>query len=245
MKEERMFVKTNRSIGKDIYEMVLCGDTSAIARPGQFVNIQLEGLYLRRPISVCDCESGRLTLVYRTVGVGTQQMAALQSGERLNILPGLGNGFHLEKSGQRPLLVGGGIGVPPLYWLCKVLMTQKKEPIVVLGFNCADEIFYEEKFRALGVKIHLLTTDGSRGQKGRVTDVLSALSYTYFYTCGPMPMYRAMRSIVTTAGEYSFEERMGCGFGACMGCSCKTKNGAKRICRDGPVLESEEIVWDD
>ena len=236
-------IKQNARIADNTYKMVLSGDTSDIIRPGTFVNIKLEGKYLRRPISVCDAVEGELTIIYKTVGAGTEQMAAMDEGVKLDVLTGLGNGYDVSKSGDRPLLIGGGVGVPPLYMLCKQLIAAGKAVTVVLGFNRASEVFYEQEFRALGAEVIIATADGSVGVKGFVTDAMKNIDYTYFYTCGPMPMFKAIEAVATTSGQYSFEERMGCGFGACMGCSCKTKYGNKRICRDGPVLEREEIIW--
>jgi len=233
----------NRPLTANVYRMILAGDTGAIAKPGQFVNIKIEGQYLRRPISVCDWEIGILTLIYKVVGEGTAKMAAMEAGETLDLLVGLGNGYDTSKSGDTPLLLGGGVGVPPMYGLCKRLLDEGKKVTVVLGFNTKDEVFYENHFRRLGCEVIVATADGSHGEKGFVTDVMKNLSYSYFYTCGPMPMFRAIEATAVTSGQYSFEERMGCGFGACMGCSCETKYGNKRICRDGPVLEREEIVW--
>ena len=233
----------NQPLTPAVYRMVLAGDTAAITKPGQFVNIKLNGLYLRRPISVCDWDNGTLTLIYKTVGRGTEQIAAMMPGETLDLLVGLGNGFDTAKSGDTPLLLGGGVGVPPMYGLAKRLIAEGKKVTAVLGFNTKEEVFYEEDFRRLGCEVIVATADGSYGEKGFVTDVMKSLSYSYFYTCGPMPMFRAIEATAATSGQYSFEERMGCGFGACMGCSCKTKYGNKRICRDGPVLEREEIVW--
>ncbi len=236
-------VLDNRPLTATVYKMVLAGDTSAITKPGQFVNIKLDGMFLRRPISVCDWESGLLTLLYKTVGHGTEAMAAMRPGTELDLLVGLGNGYDMSKSGDAPLLLGGGVGVPPLYGLAERLMAEGKRVTVILGFNTKDEVFYEKEFKALGAQVYVATADGSYGEKGFVTDVMKKLTYSYFYTCGPMPMFKAIEAVAETSGQYSFEERMGCGFGACMGCSCKTKYGNKRICRDGPVLEREEIVW--
>lgn len=236
-------IKQNIALTDLVYQMVLEGDTSALTASGQFVNIQLEGKFLRRPISVCDYDQSTITLLYKVVGEGTQQMSQMTAGQTLDVLVGLGNGFDTQKSGDTPVLIGGGVGVPPMYHLCKQLIRQGKSVQVILGFNTKDEIFYEEEFKALGATVHITTADGSYGTKGFVTDVLKTLSYSYFYTCGPMPMFKAIESVATTSGQYSFEERMGCGFGACMGCSCKTKYGNKRICREGPVLEREEIIW--
>ena len=234
----------NTKIAKDVYKMRLRGDTSAIQNAGEFVNIQLDGFYLRRPISVCDVEGDVLTLIYKVVGKGTQVMSEMPAGTELRLLTGLGNGYDLSLSGDHPLLVGGGVGVPPMYLLAKRLLAQGKRVSVVLGFNTADEVFYEDAFKALGCDVQVTTVDGSYGVKGFVTDALPE-QYTYFYTCGPMPMFKALNKAVKTSGQFSFEERMGCGFGACMGCSCKTLTGNKRICKDGPVLKKEEIIWTD
>jgi len=243
MKECIFEIRSNELIAKATYKMILEGDTSDITRPGQFVNILIDGFYLRRPISVCDREGSTLTLVYKVVGKGTEAMARMSEGASLNILVGLGNGYDTSKSGDTPLLLGGGVGVPPLYMLCKELIKEGKKPTVILGFNSADEIILEEEFTVLGAKVIIATADGSRGVKGFVTHAMKDVSYSYFYTCGPLPMFKAIEAVAVTSGQYSFEERMGCGFGACMGCSCKTKYGNKRICRDGPVLEREEIIW--
>lgn len=235
---------SNRELAPNTLEMVLAGDCSAVTAPGQFVNIKLDGFFLRRPISVCDCIGSRLTLVYKVVGRGTKAMAALRRGGRLDVLTGLGNGYTLDKCGGRPLLIGGGAGVPPMYNLAKHLLARGVRPAAILGFNRADELFYVDEFRALGVETIVCTADGSVGVKGFVTDGMKAAgAYTYTYACGPEPMLKAVCDLAETDGEYSFEERMGCGFGACMGCSCKTKYGNKRICKDGPVLAKEEIVW--
>lgn len=234
----------NQSIARNIYKMVLRGDTSAITAPGQFVNLRLDGKFLRRPISVCDLEEDVLTLIYKPQGEGTKAMTFYRPGKDLDLLVGLGNGYDTALSGQRPLLVGGGVGVPPLYLLCRRLTAQGRAPHVILGFNTQDEVFYEKEFRSLGATVDCRTLDGSYGQKGLVTDGIQAAGeYTYLYTCGPEPMLKAVWALCDTSGQFSFEERMGCGFGACMGCSCKTKYGNKRICKDGPVLVKEEILW--
>ena len=244
MKDTTFTIIENKRIAKDVYKMLLHGDTSQIHNAGEFVNIRLDGFYLRRPISVCDAEENRLTLIYKVVGKGTAAMSKMHEGEALTMLTGLGNGYDVSLSGDRPLLVGGGVGVPPLYLLAKKLLAQGRQVNVVLGFNTAEEVFYEEAFRALGCDVTVTTVDGSRGVRGFVTDALPD-SYTYFYACGPMPMLQALYKATHTSGQFSFEERMGCGFGACMGCSCKTATGSKRICKDGPVLKKEEIVWAD
>ncbi len=234
-------ILSNKKIARDVFEMVLEGDTQYITAPGQFINIQLEGKFLRRPISVCDYDDTTVTIIYKVVGEGTEMMSALPVGETLDVLTGLGNGYDISQ-GTKPMLIGGGVGVPPMYNLCKKLIAAGQKPVVILGFNTKDEIFYEDEFKALGAEVRVATADGSYGIKGFVTDAFID-DYDYFYTCGPMPMFRAIEAKVTTSGQYSFEERMGCGFGACMGCSCKTKYGNKRICKDGPVLVREEIIW--
>ena len=243
MKQVIFEIQTNEALTREVYRMVLSGDTSAITAPGQFVEIALPGKFLRRPISVCDWAENSLTLIYKVVGHGTEQMAALPAGTRLDVLTGLGNGYNTALSGENPVLVGGGVGVPPLYALCKKLIAEGKKPRVILGFNQESEIFLKQEFEALGVPTYIATADGSVGTKGFVTDVLKNLHYSYFYSCGPMPMFRAMEAVVTTSGQYSFEERMGCGFGACMGCSIQTKSGAKRVCKDGPVFLREEVFF--
>ena len=238
-----MKITDNKKIAEKTYFMSLEGDTSAITKPGQFINIKLDGFFLRRPISVCDCENGKLSIIYKVVGNGTKEMSELPGGAELDILSGLGNGYDTTKSGDCPVLIGGGVGVPPMYLLCKKLVSEGKKATVILGFNSEKEVFGVDEFKATGAEVYVTTADGSVGTKGFVTDVLKNMDYTYFYTCGPMPMFKAIESIAKTSGQYSFEERMGCGFGACMGCTCKTKYGNKRICKDGPVLEREEIVW--
>ena len=238
-------ILSNEPLTPAVYRMVLEGDTQYITRSGQFINIELEGKFLRRPISVSDYDAQTITIIYKVVGGGTDQMSHMVAGTKLDILTGLGNGFNTENSAVRPLLVGGGVGVPPLYNLCKRLLSEGKKPMVILGFNTKDEIFYEEEFKALGVDVYCSTADGSHGTKGFVTDVIreKALSFDYLYTCGPLPMLKALYDATEVDGEFSFEERMGCGFGACVGCTCKTKYGNKRICKEGPVLKREEIIW--
>ena len=245
MKQSFFKIIENTQLTATVYKMKLSGDVSEITSPGQFVNIKIDGLYLRRPISVCDSENGVLTLIYKVVGKGTEKMSEMEAGTELDILTGLGNGYNTELSGDKPLLVGGGVGVPPLYMLAKKLIAEGKKVTVILGFNTKDEIFCEDDFKALGADVIVATADGSYGVKGFVTDALSGVEYTYFYTCGPEPMLKALYKATATSGQFSFEERMGCGFGACMGCSCKTITGYKRICKDGPVLEKEEILWAD
>ncbi len=243
MKQVFLKITENKKIAKDVWLMKLEGDVSAITASGQFVNIKLDGFYLRRPISVCDYDENTLTIIYKVVGEGTEVMSKLGCGTNLDVLVGLGNGYNLSKSGANPVLIGGGVGVPPMYNLCKKLIEEGKNVKVILGFNKEEEIFFEDEFKALGAEVYITTVDGSYGKKGFVTDVLKDLDYSYFFTCGPMPMFKAIEATAVTSGQYSFEERMGCGFGACMGCSCKTKYGNKRICKDGPVLEREEIIW--
>lgn len=233
----------NIHLTSNVMRMKLKGDTIAITGPGQFVNIKLDGLFLRRPISVCDCEGNVLTIIYKIVGKGTEQMSCMKEG-KLDVLTGLGNGYDILKSGDKPLLLGGGVGVPPMYMLARKLREAGKNVSVVLGFNTKDEIFYEDEFKKLGCEVFVTTADGSYGIKGFVTDAMKPIDYSYFYTCGPEPMLRAVYNASVTSGQFSFEERMGCGFGACMGCSCKTLYGNKRICKDGPVLVKEEIIWE-
>lgn len=238
-------IKANEPLTADVHRMILEGDTQWIDRPGQFVNIELDGFYLRRPISICDYDDRTITLIYKVVGSGTEVMSRMTAGVKLDLLTGLGNGFDPAVECRRPLLVGGGVGVPPLYRLAKELSARGREATVALGFNTAAEIFYEDEFRTLGAKVFVSTADGSKGTKGFVTDAIreNAVEFDYFYACGPMPMLRALCECCEQNGELSFEERMGCGFGACMGCSCKTLAGNKRICKDGPVMKREEIIW--
>ena len=243
MKQSIFTILSNTALTDSVYKMVLSGDTSAITAPGQFVNIQLTGKFLRRPISVCDYDDTTLTIIYKVVGKGTEQMSAMAAGEKLDILTGRGNGYDLSITGDHPVLLGGGVGVPPMYNLAKSLLAQGKKVSVILGFNTKSEIFYEEAFKALGCRVAVTTVDGSYGIKGFVTDALPE-SYTHFGGCGPEPMLKAVYRATTTSGQMSFEERMGCGFGACMGGSCKTLTGNKRICKDGPVMKKEEILWE-
>ncbi len=245
MKQAIYKITENTPLTENVFKMVLEGDGSEVKNSGEFINIKLEGKYLRRPISVCDANEKSITIIYKVVGSGTEQMSKMLPGDTLDILVGLGNGYDLTKSGEKPLLLGGGVGVPPLYMLCKRLIKEGKEVTVILGFNTKSEIFYEEEFKALGARVLVATADGSYGIKGFVTDAMKDLDYTYFYTCGPEPMLKAIYKASNTSGQMSFEERMGCGFGACMGCSCKTLTGYKRICKDGPVMEKEEILWED
>ena len=244
MKQGIFKISLNQKLTDNVYKMVLVGDTSDITACGQFINIQLDGLYLRRPISVCDCDETAVTIIYKVVGHGTEQMSKMVVGDTLDVLTGLGNGYDLSLSGNAPVLLGGGVGVPPLYMLAKNLVAQGKRVSVVLGFNTQSEVFYEQEFKDLGCDVTVTTVDGSYGVKGFVTNAYPN-DYTYFYTCGPEPMLKAIYKTSKTSGQMSFEERMGCGFGACMGCSCKTIAGYKRICKDGPVMQKEEILWVD
>lgn len=243
MKQLNFEIISNTALTETVYEMKLSGDTSGI-KCGQFVNILIDGLFLRRPISVCDLNGDILTLVYKVVGHGTKKMANMPIGQKLDVLTELGNGYDLSVSGDTPLLIGGGVGVPPMFLCAKRLIEGGKSVTVILGFNTKNEVFYEEEFKKLGAKTFVTTVDGSYGIKGFVTDAMKELDYSYFYTCGPEPMLKAVYNASCTSGQFSFEERMGCGFGACMGCSCKTLYGNKRICKDGPVLIKEEIIWE-
>ena len=243
MKQSIFEILENIPLTDSVYKMVLQGDTSEITAPGQFVNIQLDGLFLRRPISVCDWDEKTLTIIYKVVGKGTAAMSRMRSGS-LDILTGLGNGYDLTLCGDAPVLIGGGVGVPPMYGLAKKLIAAGKLVQVILGFNTKNEIFYEEEFKKLGASVTVTTVDGSYGVKGFVTNALEGMTYSHFCTCGPEPMLKAVYKATATSGQMSFEERMGCGFGACMGCSCKTLTGYKRICKDGPVMKKEEILWE-
>lgn len=256
MRDIRFTIIRNKKLADKTYEMVLgCEEGDhGISRPGQFINIRLEGLYLRRPISVCDWTDKTVTIIYKTVGKGTERMSSMAAGEKLDILTPLGNGYDTAKTGDRPVLIGGGAGVPPMFGLCKALLSEGKSPAAVLGFNTAEEVFYKEKFEELGVNTVVATADGSLGVKGFVTDAIQAMeiatqgnqpSYTSFCACGPEAMLKALDHTIdaNVPGQLSFEERMGCGFGACMGCSCETKYGYKRICKEGPVLDRDEVKW--
>lgn len=245
MKESRFTILSNEQIARGIFRCVLSGDTSAVTRPGQFINIRIEGYYLRRPISVCDRTGDALTIIYRTVGRGTESLSLFKPGDTLDILTGLGNGYDASLSGDHPLLIGGGIGVPPLFLLAKELVSEGKDVTVILGFNSSDEVFCENEFRELGCRVFVTTADGSYGIRGFVTDAMKGLSHTHFYACGPEVMLKAVSAASPAGGSMSFEARMGCGFGACMGCSCRTIAGNKRICREGPVMQKEEILWED
>lgn len=246
MKQVILTTEQSVPVARGTVRTVLSGDTSAITHPGQFINILLDNKYLRRPLSVCDCvkgENGSVTVIYKTVGEGTLKLSRLPAGTRLDVLTGLGNGYDTAPAGESPLLIGGGAGVPPMYMLCRELISLGKSVQVIAGWNSADEAFYTEEFRALGAALTVVTADGTMGIKGLVTDAMKNMKYSYIYACGPLPMLKAVDAAAVTEGQLSFEERMGCGFGACMGCSCKTKYGYKRICRDGPVLTREEIIW--
>ncbi len=243
MKQSIFKITENKQLTESVFKMTLSGDTSAITNAGQFINIKLDGKFLRRPISVYDVNDTAVTIIYKVVGHGTEQMKDMKEGTELDILTGLGNGYDLSMSGDNPVLLGGGVGVPPLYLLAKRLIEKGKKVSVVLGFNTKSEVFCEEDFKNLGCVVTVCTADGSYGVKGFVTDAMPE-NYSYFYTCGPEPMLKAIFKTAKTSGELSFEERMGCGFGACMGCSCKTITGYKRICKEGPVMKKEEILWE-
>jgi len=245
MKQSVFTIIENAQIAPSVMRMKLLGDTSHIKGPGQFINIKIDGTYLRRPISVCDLNKDAVTIIYKVVGKGTKILSEMKVRDKLDILTGLGNGYDLSLSGDSPLLLGGGVGVPPLYWLAKELKAQGKNVKAILGFNKKEQIFYEDEFKALGIETYITTADGSCGIKGFVTDAMKDMDYSYIYTCGPEPMLKAVYKASKTSGQFSFERRMGCGFGACMGCSCKTITGYKRICKEGPVMFKEEILWED
>ncbi len=241
MKQVKLEIQSNEQIANNVYRMQLAGDTTGIL-PGQFVNIRVEGQFLRRPISVCNITDGILTIIYKVVGIGTEAMSHLPIGTQLDVLTVLGNGYDLSKAGENPLLVGGGVGVPPMYMLARQLREMGKNVRVILGFNTKDEVFYEEEFRALGCEVVVTTVDGSHGVKGFVTNALDG-KQSYYYTCGPLPMIKALLQAAGTNGEVSMEERMGCGFGACMGCTIQTTQGPKRVCKEGPVFAAEELIF--
>ena len=243
MKQSIFTVEYNVKLTDDVYKMRLAGDTSDLTKPGQFINIKLSGFFLRRPISVFDCDENSVTIIYKSVGEGTEYMSTLAAGEKLDILTGLGNGFDVDKCGDRVLLIGGGVGVPPMYYLARKLLESGKSVSMIMGFNKQSEIFAKEDFENLGIETFVTTVDGSFGIKGFVTNAMDKVEYDTVCTCGPEPMLKAVYDASKTTGFFSFEERMGCGFGACMGCSCKTKYGNKRICKDGPILVKEEIIW--
>jgi len=242
LKQVFLTIKENTPLTENVYKMMLAGDVSGITAPGQFINLKLDGFYLRRPISVYDTDEGSVTIIYKVVGDGTEAMSKYEAGKVLDVLVGLGNGFDTNLSGDKPVVIGGGVGVPPMFKLAKELIKEGKKVTAILGFNTAKEIFAAEEFVKIGCDVKVTTVDGSVGTKGFVTDALD-FDYTYTYCCGPEPMLKAVYNNSATSGQYSFEERMGCGFGACMGCTCKTKYGNKRICKDGPVLVKEEIIW--
>ena len=243
MKQGIYKIIENKAIKSNVHKLTIGGDTSAVVRAGLFINIKIDDCFLRRPVSVCDWDEETITVIYKTVGRGTEILSKMQPGEELDVLTGLGNGFDLSLSGDKPLLIGGGLGLTPMYCLAKALIKEVKEVNVILGFNTKDEIFYEDEFKALGANVTVCTVDGSYGIKGYVTEAMKTIPYTHFYTCGPEAMFKAIYNESKTSGQFSFEARMGCGFGACMGCSCKTVTGSKRICKDGPVLMKEEIIW--
>jgi len=240
--QEILTILSNKRLTDTVFEMKLSGNMQNVKKSGQFVNLKLDGLYLRRPISICDYTENTLTIIYKVVGKGTEQMSKMDVGQTIDTLVGLGNGFDISVKTNKPLLIGGGVGTPPMYNLCKKLKEQGKSVTVILGFNTKDEVFYEEEFKAVADKVIIKTADGSYGEKGFVTTNFNH-DYDYVFTCGPLPMLKAVYNEITTSGQFSFEERMGCGFGACMGCTCKTKYGNKRICKDGPILVKEEIIW--
>lgn len=243
MKQDFYEVTENGQIAPSVFKMTLAGDTSPITAPGQFVNIKIPEFYLRRPISICDWDDKSLTVIYKVVGDGTSALSRIKKGEKSDLLISLGNGYNTSLSGDKPLLIGGGVGVPPLFGLCKKLISENKTVNVILGFNTKTEIFLEDEFRKLGANVAVTTADGSYGLKGFVNAAMEYADYSYFYTCGPKPMLKAVNAAAKTSGQFSFEERMGCGTGACMGCTCKTKNGPKRVCTEGPVFLREEIEW--
>lgn len=263
MKNGIFTIKENTQLTPSTWRMRLEGDTSGVTNAGQFINLKLEGHFLRRPISVCDVEygtadapeTGVVTIIYKVLGTGTEEMTAFKPGLELDVLTGLGNGYNLAEAGARPLLIGGGVGIPPMYLAARRLLAMEstESVTVILGFNSAEEVYYVDEFKALGCTVLVATADGSQGVKGFVTDAYAVAEseadgkFTQFYTCGPGPMLKAVYKTIYedggVAGQMSFEERMGCGFGACMGCSIETKSGYKRVCKDGPVFRTDDIIW--
>ena len=244
MKQSIFKLTENTALTYKVSRLRLEGDVSAIKKPGQFVQVQLDGLFLRRPFSVCDRDENSFTILYETAGTGTELLRTLPAGTKLDVLTGLGNGFDLYRGGNNPLLIGGGTGLSPMFWLAKELLALGASPKALLGFNTADDVFYAEEFEALGIETLITTTDGSRGIKGLVIDAMDK-PYSGFYACGPEAMLRAVCEASNKPGQISLDRRMGCGFGACMGCTVITRNGPKRICKEGPVLDREEIIWED
>jgi len=235
----------NSPIAPGVFLLDLAGDTSMVKALGQFAQLQIPGFYLRRPISICDWDESGMTLIYKAVGQGTEALSRMQPGDTLDALNGLGNGYDVTRCGNHPLVIGGGVGIPPLYALTKALIAAGREPAVILGFNKAEEIFLLEEFEDLGVPVSVTTADGSFGQKGFVTDAMQEQDERYVFACGPLPMLKAVyRKSANPTGQYSLEERMGCGFGACMGCSIETRFGPKRVCKDGPIFLKEELLWE-
>lgn len=243
MTQETFRITRQSLAAEDTYRLELAGNTGELRTPGQFVDVALPGKFLRRPFCVCSWDEGSMTLYYKVVGEGTRQMSALTEGTELDVLVGLGNGFDTKDSGAAPLLCGGGLGAAPMYALCRALRSEGKEATVLLGFNTAAEIVLEEEFRRLGAGLTIFTLDGSAGHKGFVTDLMPDLNYSYVYSCGPMPMMRAVSAAAVTGAQFSLEARMACGFGACVGCTIRTANGPRRVCADGPVFRKEEILW--
>ncbi|NCB51444.1 MAG: dihydroorotate dehydrogenase electron transfer subunit [Clostridia bacterium] len=243
MKQGIFTLTENRRVAADIYLARLSGDSSAVTAPGQFVNIEIPGLFLRRPFSVCDWEDGGLTIAYRTAGIGTEELRSLRPGAKLDVLTGLGNGFDTAPSGGAPLLVGGGSGISPLLALAKTLSAEGKSVTAILGTASRDGLYLAGEITTAGARVILTTEDGSAGTKGLVTDAMPGIEYTHVYACGPEPMMKAVAEASHSSGQFSFEARMGCGFGACMGCSRMMKNGPKRVCKDGPVFFKEDIIW--
>ena len=224
MQQKRFTIAENAPVARGTYRLRLTGDTAAITAPGQFADIRLAGYFLRRPVSVCSWSDGALTLYYKVAGAGTAQLSTLAPGTELD------------------LLVGGGVGASPLYGLAQQLVAEGRSPLAVLGFRTAAEVLLADAFEALGIPVTVVTEDGTMGARGFVTDALPA-GCTYVYACGPMPMLQALCSATPLDGQLSLEARMGCGFGACMGCTCETTHGSKRVCKDGPVFTKEEILW--
>ena len=242
MRDNRYTVVKNEEIAPGTYYMTIAGDTSQIKDPGQFINIKIDGLYLRRPMSICSYDEESMSIIYKVVGKGTEAMSRMPAGDSFDALSPLGNGFDTEKIPEGALLIGGGAGAMPIYTLAMILRDKGKKPHVIIGFNREEEIFFADEFRDLGVELTIATMDGSVGVKGTVVDAMEKANRPYVCVCGPDPMMKAVAEH-SSGGQFDLGARMACGFGACMGCTVITKSGPKRVCKDGPIFDQEEIIW--
>lgn len=245
-------ILSNDRVATGTYELRLEGPVAGLTTPGQFVTIEIPGFYLRRPFSVADWSEQTLRLFYKVVGDGTEALSTMQEG-KLSVMTGLGNGFDVHAAEtKKPVLIGGGVGIPPLFGLAKRLVNMDKTPLVLLGFNRADELFLVEGFEEIGADVRVATVDGSVGTEGFVTTLFEQAidaigpDAAYVYTCGPMPMFQTLAKEMNRLGMdgcFSLEERMGCAVGICMGCSIETTEGMRRVCKEGPVFSKEVLPW--